>query len=98
MEGGGNLDAPVEGVNASVPFSLPQVDKGGANAKGAFKRRRACRFNGKDVDTTIYDGEKVLAGNVITGPAIIERDDDDRSHPEAFVSVDKYKNYIPTRR
>lgn len=83
----------------SVPFTLPQVKKGGTNAKGAFKRRRACRFNGKDVDTTIYDGEKVLAGNVITGPAIIEETTTTVVIPEAFVcSVDKYKNYILTRR
>jgi N-methylhydantoinase A/oxoprolinase/acetone carboxylase beta subunit len=41
----------------------------------------------------------VLAGNVITGPAIIEETTTTVVIPEAFVcSVDKYKNYILTRR
>jgi N-methylhydantoinase A len=83
----------------SVPFSLPQVKRGKADPKGAFKRRRTCRFNGQDIDTPIYDGERVLAGNVITGPAIIEETTTTVVIPAAYVcSVDKYKNYILTRR
>jgi N-methylhydantoinase A len=83
----------------SLPFALPQVAQGGADAKAALKRRRVCRFNGRDIDTPIYDGEKVLAGNVITGPAIIEETTTTVVIPEAYVcSVDKYKNYVLTRR
>ncbi len=83
----------------SLPFALPQVAKGEADAKAAVKRRRVCRFNGRDIDTPIYDGEKVLAGNVITGPAIIEETTTTVVIPEAYVcSVDQYKNYVLTRR
>jgi N-methylhydantoinase A len=83
----------------SLPFALPQVAEGGADAKAALKRRRMCRFNGRDIDTPIYDGEKVLAGNVITGPAIIEETTTTVVIPEAYVcSVDKYKNYVLVRR
>jgi len=82
----------------SLPFSLSHVAHGGADAKPALKRRRQCRFSGRDVDTPIYDGERVLAGNVITGPAIIEETTTTVVVPEGYVcSVDKYKNYVLTR-
>jgi len=82
----------------NAPFALPQVAQGGADPRGALKRRRTCRFNGRDIDTSVYDGEKVLAGNVIPGPAIIEETTTTVVIPEAFAcSVDKYKNYILTR-
>jgi N-methylhydantoinase A len=83
----------------NAPFALPQIVEGGADPKGALKRRRTCRFSGRDVDTPVYDGEKMLAGNVITGPAIIEETTTTVVIPEAYVcSVDKYKNYVLTRR
>jgi N-methylhydantoinase A len=83
----------------NAPFALPEVDQGSADALAALKRRRVCRFGGFDIDTPIYDGEKILAGNVITGPAIIEETTTTVVIPEAFVcSVDRYKNYVLTRR
>ena len=92
------LTLRLKATTPNAPFALPQVAKGDADPKGALKRRRTCRFNGRDVDTPIYDGEKVLAGNVISGPAIIEETTTTVVIPEAYVcSVDKYKNYILTR-
>jgi N-methylhydantoinase A len=83
----------------SAPFALPQVNKASGDAAGALKRRRACRFNGRDIDTPVYDGEKILAGHIISGPAIIEETTTTVVIPETYVcSVDKYKNYILTRR
>jgi N-methylhydantoinase A len=88
----------LKATTPNAPFALPQVAKGGADPKAALKRRRTCRFNGRDIDTPIYDGEKVLAGNVISGPAIIEETTTTVVIPEAYVcSVDKYKNYILTQ-
>jgi N-methylhydantoinase A len=82
----------------NAPFSLPQVEQGTADPAGAFKRRRMCRFDGRDIDTPIYDGEKVLAGNIITGPAVIEETTTTVVIPETYVcSVDRYKNYVLTR-
>ena len=92
------LTLRLKATTPNAPFNLPQVAKGDADPKLALKRRRTCRFNGRDVDTPIYDGEKVLAGNVINGPAIIEETTTTVVIPEAYVcSVDKYKNYILTR-
>ncbi len=92
------LTLRLKATTPNAPFALPQVAKGDANPKPALKRRRTCRFSSRDVDTPIYDGEKVLAGNVISGPAIIEETTTTVVIPESYVcSVDKYKNYILTR-
>ena len=83
----------------NAPFACRKSRKATPIRKRAFKRRRTCRFNGQRCRYPIYDGEKVLAGNVITGPAIIEETTTTVVIPEAYVcSVDKYKNYILTRR
>ncbi len=93
------LTLRLKATTANAPFALPSVGKGGKDPKAALKRRRTCRFKGRDVDTPVYDGEKVLAGNVIHGPAVIEETTTTVVIPEAFVcSVDKFKNYILTRR
>jgi N-methylhydantoinase A len=82
----------------NAPFALLEVKKAGTDAAAALKRRRVCRFGGADVDTPVYDGEKMLAGNVISGPAIIEETTTTVVVPDAYVcSVDKYKNYVLTR-
>ena len=81
-----------------APFSLPEVGAGTEDPSQALKRRRTCRFSGKDIDTPIYDGEKVLAGNVIQGPAVIEEVTTTVVIPETYAcTVDKYKNYVLTR-
>ncbi|MBI4291160.1 MAG: hydantoinase B/oxoprolinase family protein [Betaproteobacteria bacterium] len=82
-----------------APFSLPEAGRSSStDAGGALKRRRTCRFGGRDVDTPVYDGEKVLAGNVIRGPAVIEETTTTVVIPEAYIcSVDKHKNYVLTR-
>jgi len=92
------LTLRLKATTPNAPFALPQAAKGDTDPRSALKRRRTCRFNGRDVDTPIYDGEKVLAGNVISGPAIIEETTTTVVIPEAYVcSVDKYKNYILNR-
>jgi len=93
------LTLRLKATTPKAPFALPEVALGDKDPKAAFKRQRTCRFNGKDVDTPVYDGEKILARNVIPGPAIIEETTTTVVIPEAYVcSVDKYKNYILTRR
>ena len=66
------LTLRLKATTPKAPFTLPRVGRAAADPSGALKRRRTCRFDGRDVDTPVYDGEKVLAGNVIHGPAIIE--------------------------
>jgi N-methylhydantoinase A len=83
----------------NVPLSIPEVASSRADPSAAIKRRRVCRFDGRDVDTPVYDGEKMLAGFAITGPAIIEETTTTVVIPMRFeCSVDKYKNYVLVQR
>src|ERR1019366_5924102 len=93
------LTLRLKATTPKAPFALPEVGAGDKDPKSALKRRRTCRFGGRVVDTPVYDGEKILARNVIPGPAIIEETTTTVVIPEAYVcSVDKYKNYVLTRR
>ena len=78
-----------------APFTLKKIGAGGKDAAAALKRRRSCIFAGKQVDTPIYDGEQLLAGNVIAGPAIIEERTTTVLIPGGFrCTVDELKNYV----
>jgi N-methylhydantoinase A len=93
------LTLRLKALMPNAPFAPLQVEQGVADPVAARKRRRTCRFNGRDVDTQVYDGEKLLAGNVITGSAIIEETTTTVVIPETYVcSVDKFRNYVLTRR
>jgi N-methylhydantoinase A len=89
-------------LKASIPnarLSIPKVASSRADPRTAFKRQRRCRFNGRHVDTAVYDGDKMLAGFVIAGPSIVEETTTTVVIPERFeCSVDKYKNYILVQR
>ncbi|MBI2357882.1 MAG: hydantoinase/oxoprolinase family protein, partial [Deltaproteobacteria bacterium] len=55
-------------LKATAPkaaFRLVQIGRGGRDASAALKRRRSCWFSGREVDTPVYDGDKLLAGNQI---------------------------------
>lgn len=82
-----------------APFRLRQIEKAGSNPKAALKRRRKCRFDGRDVDTPVYDGDRIRAGHVLTGPAIVEEPTMTVVVPKGFrCRVDNYKNYVLTRQ
>jgi len=82
-----------------APFRLREIEKAGSNPQAALKRRRKCRFDGKDVDTPVYDGDKIRAGHMLTGPAIVEESTMTVVVPKGFrCRVDPYKNYVLTRQ
>jgi N-methylhydantoinase A len=71
-------DSPLESINVRVTAtgSIPKTPlaswpEGGADASQAIKERRPVYF-GEWVDTPIYDGDKLRAGNRFEGPAVIE--------------------------
>ena len=77
-----------------VPLAQGPVDPG-----AALKRTRRCLF-GKDwIDTPCYDGRRLLAGNVVAGPAIIEEEATTIVVPASFdCAVDASGSYLLTRR
>jgi N-methylhydantoinase A len=81
-----------------APFHLPKLEKGGDDPGAALKRSRMCWFQGTEVDTPVYDGEALRAGNVIAGPAIIEEPTTTVVIPGRYrCTVGDHRNYLLER-
>jgi N-methylhydantoinase A len=64
----------------------------------AMKRSRRCLFGKNWVETPCYDGERLLAGNVLRGPAIIEEKATTVVVPETFTcTIDASGTYLLKR-
>ena len=88
----------VKATTPKAPFHLQKIETGSADASAALKRRRQCRFGDHDVDTPVYDGDRLTAGNIVIGPAVIEESTTTVVVPEAFqCAVDNLRNYVLTR-
>ncbi|MBI3092166.1 MAG: hydantoinase/oxoprolinase family protein [Candidatus Tectomicrobia bacterium] len=89
----------LKAVAPRAPFKLSKIKPGKADAKAALKSKRPCRFHGRQLDTPIYDSDRLLANNTFKGPAIIEEPTTTVVIPPGFAcAIDAYKNYILTRR
>jgi len=93
------LSLRLKALAAKAPFRLRKIEKGAKNPSAALKRRRKCRFDGKDVDTPVYDGDRLRSGNMFNGPAIVEETTMTVVVPKGYrCKVDDFKNYILTRQ
>ncbi len=103
------FDLPFRGVEfltfrlrATAPRSfglqiLP-LAQGTNDPKAAFKRTRRCWFGKESVDTACYDGERMLAGHVLVGPAIVEEKATTVVVPKGFTAtVDAAGTYLLRR-
>ena len=82
-----------------LEFKLPGIEGGSPGPSAALKRRRPSFFAGEWVDTPCYDGERLEAGNVIEGPAVIEEQTTTVVVPAHFTcAVDTARTYILRRR
>ncbi len=70
-----SINVRLTGIGAIPKTPLVSWPAGDADASDAIKERRPAYFGeaGGWVDTPIYDGDKLQAGNHIEGPAIIEQ-------------------------
>jgi N-methylhydantoinase A/oxoprolinase/acetone carboxylase beta subunit len=81
-----------------APFEMRRIDAGGPDASAAHKRTRRAWFDGQEVDTSVYDGALLRAGNEFHGPAMIEEATTTVVVPSRYaVRVDEYRNYVMTR-
>lgn len=85
------------GVVEGMEFvEYPEVKN--ASAGDAIKGFRKLYFNGKFMDSTVYDREKMETGCTIIGPAIIEEYAASTPIPPKFIAkIDHYRNIIITR-
>jgi N-methylhydantoinase A len=82
-----------------MPFELRRVPEAGADAEHARKHHRPCWWDGEQIDTPIYDGSSLLAGNVIDGPALIDELTTSVVIPGGYrCEVDAWRNYQLTQK
>lgn len=98
------LDSPIEIVTFRVltcsklpEVSLPKQERRPQDPPHALKGKREVFWRENDgyEVTEIYDGEKLLHGNMVTGAAIIELPTTSIVlPPKAILNVDPYGNYV----
>jgi len=80
-------------------LELVRIPRGGKDPSKAFKRKRECYLNGGYTETLVFDSGRLMSGNLISGPAIIEVPTTTVVIPHNYkCTVDDYNNYIITRR
>jgi N-methylhydantoinase A len=84
-----------------VPLTRPSLPRGEiaghAPSAAAHRGTRPVYFQGAWHDTVVLDGEALLPGNAVMGPAVIESPTSTLVvHPGQYASVDPYRNVILT--
>jgi N-methylhydantoinase A len=77
--------------------SLAQVPEGGPAPAAAWQCQRPVYFpeSGGFITTQVYDGDRLLAGNLVDGPAVVQyRGTTAIIHPGQQARVDGYRNLI----
>jgi N-methylhydantoinase A len=92
---GGGIDVElyrVVGTRPIEPVAFPEHEDAGPDATGALKGERSAHFDGTGFTSTqVYDGDLLRAGNVVQGPALIERMGDTVVVPPGYTAaVDRY--------
>jgi N-methylhydantoinase A len=104
LYGSSDKDYPIEfmgfglrAIGRMPKLRLKRLDKGNQNPQAAQKGERQAYFEeGKGfMRTKIYDGDKLLSGNVLEGPCIVEERMTNVVIPPKFkLRVDPYGNYM----
>ena len=80
---------------------LEEIERGSEDVSAAIKGQRKAHFeetNGA-VKVNVYNGDKLVAGNVLEGPCIVEERMTNVVVPPAFsLHVDQYGTYLGTMR
>jgi N-methylhydantoinase A len=77
------------------PFKVNKIEKGVADASRAVIERRETFIGGKVVEMPVYEGDRLLCGNRLRGPAVIEQKTATTFIPASNVCrVDEYGNFI----
>jgi len=96
------LDVPHEFVNlraiaqgAPPAVAAVQIPTGSADASAAAYARQRVRIDGADLEATVYDRSLLLAGNRVSGPAIVtQMDTTTLVLPAHVAEVDAFGNLL----
>jgi N-methylhydantoinase A len=104
LYGSCDRDYPIEfmgfglrAIGRMPKLRLKKLDKGNKNPRRSQKGERQAYFEESRgfIRTKIYDGDKLLSGNVLEGPCIVEERMTNVVIPPKFkLRVDPYGNYI----
>ena len=76
----------------------PERPRGDGRVQRALTGRRAVRFEGQSVECAVYARERLRAGDVVTGPAIVEEYGATTVvFPGLRAEVDRFGNLLLTR-
>ncbi len=84
----------VQTIGRTPPLDLGRSPEARTPLADALRVRRPAFFDGRFVDTPVYDGERIGAGHVIEGPAIVEeRFTTIVVHPGQRAELDDFGSY-----
>lgn len=95
------LNARLKATARREPLRLAEVPEAEGPASQALKRSRSVLWSKGNgyAETPVYDGDRLAAGHVLDGPAIIEERTTTVVIPAAYrCRVDGVRNYILSRR
>jgi len=91
------LNFGLSAIGKMPPLILKPIEKGGRDSSAAIKSTRKAYFTEAKgfTETTIYNGDKFLAGNIFEGPCVVEEQMTNVVVPPGYkMQVDDYGNYI----
>ncbi len=99
---GFNIDSTIEVVNLRVvgigtvrKVELPRVEAGDEKVERGLTDNSRAYFGGQDLETTVYDRDRLRPGHTIDGPAVItQKDSTTVILPGHYGKVDNYLNIL----
>jgi N-methylhydantoinase A len=91
------MDFGLTAIGKLPPITLQKIKTGGKDPKQALKGVRQAHFGESSgyTKTKIYDGDKMLAGNLLEGPCVVEERMTNVVIPPGYrMQVDEYGNYM----
>jgi N-methylhydantoinase A len=83
----------LRGIGRVPPVTLPRYEPAGLRLEDAVREIRKARFDGKMVDSPVYQRERLDVGVSFSGPAIVDQFDcTSVIAPGQTATVDAYKN------
>jgi len=89
------MNLRLSAIGVTDKMSINKFPFSGIDVSFAMKGKRQAYFNGKFVETPVYDGLLMGNGNMLEGPAIVEQPTTTIIvTPEFNLACDEYNNYI----